>query len=415
MNILLITYYFPPCGGAAVQRWLRMIPLLIENGINVSVITTKNGDYPITDESLLLKIPKSVKVFRTYTPSINLIWQKVFGVKQSMPYGSLVSEKKDPFLKKLLLWTRVNIILPDARIPWNPFAQRYARKILMQDKFDWIVTTGPPHSTHLIGLKLKKKYKIKWLADFRDPWRDIFYLQNKKQNSLSRKINTTLESAVVKNADLTLTASAGIAENLIGGNKHVFYNGFNSIQFDSDKYKKTDKFRIKFIGQLTEGQYIEPLFQLLSDKLYQYELKDIEFYLIGTKLILDIKYSFPIVVTDPVSHDTAISEMINSELLVLVINKTAQNQGILTTKLFEYIGSGTPVVCIGPPDGEAASVIRESQCGVVYQEMDNNIWSFILEIYKNWQADISLKNTTDVSQWSVQKQIVKLIELLQAK
>jgi hypothetical protein len=175
MKILLITYYFPPCGGAAVQRWLRFINALDKKGVEIFVVTTLDGDYPYRDESLLSKIPATVKVLRSKPISFGKLWN-ILGQKE-LPYGSLQNKTTDKPLQKFLYWLRLNVIVPDLRIGWNPAALKSAVQVLRTNKIDYVITTGPPHSTHLIGLKLKKRYNIQWRTDFHDPMSEIYYLK----------------------------------------------------------------------------------------------------------------------------------------------------------------------------------------------------------------------------------------------
>lgn len=411
-KILLIAYYFPPCGGAAVQRWLRLLPLLVESGFDVTVLTTQDGDYIIKDESLLNKIPANVKVFRTFTPTMSKLWKTINSDGTSLPYGSLSTTKSMSVSKRLMFWIRLNLIIPDVRIIWNPFAKRKAIKLCKENDYDWIITTGPPHSTHLIGLYLKKRFHIKWLADFRDPWTQIIYLQIEKQNAAIKLVNKILEKKVVKNADVNLIVSKSIAKQLPDGNKVVFYNGFDLEQFQHIDYVSTDKFRIKYIGQITEGQDIYSLLDFISKHIDNQGIKDIEFSFIGTRSLKPMDYSIPIKMIDYLPHDKAIAEMINCEILILMINNYPNNQGMLTTRLFEYIAAKTPILCFGPLDGEAASIINDSDAGYVSDNQNEDVWNFIHTGYSNWKNSINQRNTHDVSQWSVQKQSQRLIDIL---
>lgn len=411
-RLLLITYYFPPCGGASVQRWLRHLPHLVKAGIEVTVLTTENGDYPQTDESLLERIPDKVRVVRTFTPVFGKLWKTITDKEEPLPYGSLNLPETSSILKKTMFWFRLNTVYPDARVIWNPFARKQATQLLKKESFDWVITTGPPHSTHLVGLHLKKRFKIKWMADFRDPWTQIFYLQGKKQSSFIVERNKRLESKVVKTADLNLIVSQSIANQLPAGNKVVFYNGYESDQFSRLSYQKADRFRLKFIGQITEGQDIIPLLVFLSSTAERHSIQDMIFSFVGTRFDATGKYYFPIKKTGFLPHGKALDEMVNCELLVLMINQYSDNQGMLTTKLFEYIASRTPILCIGPLDGEAALIIRQARSGIVLEQIAPDIETFLLELYQKWQCCNPIRNDQDISQWSASQQVRKLINLL---
>lgn len=155
MRLLLITYYFPPCGGSTVQRWLKWLPILVEQGFEVTVLTTKDGDYPVYDESLLAEIPPEVTVIRTKTFKFEKIWKIFTGNKRPIPYGNISKNKEQNLINRILIWIRLNLIIPDIRKFWNPSALKKAIDYLRITPVDYVITTGPPHSTHLIGLKLK--------------------------------------------------------------------------------------------------------------------------------------------------------------------------------------------------------------------------------------------------------------------
>lgn len=403
MKLLLLSYYFPPCGGAAVQRWLRFITALDKRGVQITVITTLAGDYPYLDASLLAKIPKSVKVLRSRPLSFGGMWRKL-GQKE-LPYGSLNSEAGDSWLKRLLFWLRLNLVVPDMRIGWNASAYRLAVDQLKRDNYTAVITSGPPHSTHLIGLKLKKRYNLMWCTDFRDPWSDIYYLKLNPPLWATMLMHKRLENKVIKHADLNFIVSRSICNALPSGNKTVLYNGFDPDDFAGLSYSKADVFRIKYVGQLTAGQDAEMLLKALASLPNSYKL---EFSLIGTR-------DFP---SSPVGlrrvpflpHQEALQELVNSELLVLFINAYEGNKGMLTTKLFEYIASRSPILCIADPGGEAEEVILQSCSGVVLNSLPE-ITAHISSLYHSWQQGELIRQHGDIEFLNVNRQIEKLLSL----
>jgi glycosyltransferase involved in cell wall biosynthesis len=410
-KLLIISYYFPPCGGAAVQRWLRLLPLLDKAGFDITVLTTQDGDFPVKDETLLSKLPPSVQVIRTFTPVFGRIWKGITHKDEPLPYGSLDGSQTTSLVKRLMYWIRLNLIAPDARVIWNPFAQRKAMQLCREKGIDWVITTGPPHSTHLIGLYLKKHIRFKWLADFRDPWTQIYYLKMESQNSLIRMINKHWEKKVLKQADLNLVISHDIASQLPNGRKKVFYNGFDAEQFSSLKYKRSTKFRIKYIGQLTAGQDITSLLSYLSENAFEHMIKEFDFSFVGTKAFEHTPLHFDVNFIGYLPHEQALAEMVNCEVLILLINSYTDNLGMLTTKLFEYIASGTPVLCIGPANGEAAEIVRQAQAGFVDDKLSPELWNYLIDLYHHWQQANPVRNDHDISQWSVQQQVKELISL----
>ncbi len=418
-HILLITYYFPPCGGAAVQRWLRFLPLLVQAGYKITVLTPQEGDFPYYDYSLVSKLPPAVRVI--HTPSMNLrkLFRKLSGSKAILPHGDLKEFAQGSLGQRLVLWGRLNLVIPDIRISWNRFARQSAQKLLLTDKFDVIITSGPPHSTHLVGYYLKKRYKLRWIADFRDPWTKIHYLQQNPPLVPTRKIHQALEARILRTADLSLVVSQAISDELPRGNKCVLYNGFNQLDFHAQQYQRGPLFRIKYVGQLTAGQDISPLLDLI---LKTFNGSGISISFVGTRLDPQILALYQdriesgvIEIIGFTSHEEAIGEMVNAELLVLLINDTAFNKGIVTTKLFEYMGSRTPVLCLGPLQSEAALLLDQFQAGMCFAYSDQaGQAEYIQKLYSDWQRQSDLKSDKDLSAITVQNQIQNLISVLEA-
>lgn len=394
------------------MRWLRFIPLLSERGYHITVVTPKYSISPHTDESLIKLIPSNVKVIRTegkpwlrHSKSLN---------KAHIPYGELTSYATGNVFKRILLWIRLNLVIPDMRRSWNPKAFRAASRELQSSKYDSLISTGPPHSTHLVARKLAKKFRIRWIADFRDPWTTIHYLQLHPPSRFARSIHKAMERKVVSDANTVLTVSQHIVDDLPMGNKHVLYNGYNAQDFEGLTFIKSDKFRIKYIGQQTAGQDIAGMIKCIVSALQD---KDYELCFIGTSLDAkaseEAKSNQSVQIHPFTSHQEALQEMLCAELLLLVINRNPANKGILTTKLFEYLGSKSKILCIGPKDGEAAILISAFNAGLCFDYDDHKgISEAIQNYYRDFLIGKDLKNSCDVSSLSVQKQIEQLIELL---
>lgn len=387
-----------------MQRWLRLVNALSNQGVQVTVLSTLGGDYPQFDESLIQRIPPSVKVIRTRPLGFSRLW-KALGQKE-LPYGSLHSGHQDSLLRKVLYWLRINLIVPDIRRGWNPSAYRRAVRELASDKYDWIITTGPPHSTHLIGLKLKHRYGRKWLADFRDPMSQIYYLQLNPPMKPTQWLHRHYERQILSHADLSLIVSHSIASGLPQGNKAVMYNGFDPDDFNGITYQSSDRFRIKYAGQLTAGQDPTPLLKALKELSPEFQ---IELSTIGTRGFPTA--GFPIQILPYLPHRQAVTELVNAELLLLVINDYPGNAGMLTTKLFEYIASRTPILCLGSLEGEAAQLIRSTQSGMVSTKVEE-IAGYIKQLHTSWQQGNPQRCTGDISALDVNRQAAELIKIL---
>lgn len=423
MRILLITYYFPPCGGVSVQRWLKWLPDLVQKGFEVTVLTTLDGDYPLRDENLLAEIPPEVRVIRTRTPQLGKLWQLILGKKSSIPYGNLGQSDSDGLLRKVLIWLRLNLIIPDIRMFWNPRALRAAVDYLRKHPTDIVITTGPPHSTHLVGLKLKRRFGIPWLADWRDPWTSIYYLKLNPPSAPSRLMHRYLERKVALNADLNTIVSENWAAQLPGNNTRVIYNGFDSrktalINWGDKDEKRTGPFLLKYVGSLTEAHD----FGLLVDVLSRIE-KDLDFELIfvGTTLTkeqsdqLEKQIPGKFRITGFVSHQQALQEMADANLLLILIKNVDGFEGMLPAKTFEYIAAKAKILYLGPHGGETEKLIRKFEAGAGFDNSETSATlDYLRSLYVSWKSGQDIRNQKDVSALSSQNQAVKLISCLES-
>lgn len=416
-RLLLITYYFPPCGGAAVQRWLRWLPELVHAGYQVDVLTISEGDYPFRDESLLQRIPPEVKVHRTPAPRVGRYWKLLFGKGSSLPYGSLSRSQDDPPLKRLLIWIRLNLIVPDMRVFWNARAGKLAGQLLRMAPYTAVITSGPPHSTHLLGLKLKKAYGVRWFADWRDPWTGIYYLKLNPPSRLSMLWHKRLEKSVAEGADLNLCVSRYLAAEIPSNRKLVLYNGYDARYLPVKRSTAPGgDFRIKYIGQITEGQDTGALVDIISALASQVS---VQLSFVGTQLdeaartIIASISGISLREVGFVPHKEALQEMADAELLVLMINDYEGYEGMLTTKLFEYLGTGNPILSIGPHGGEAEQLLLEHRAGRHFDSSEKDLAvAWVLEMIQMRLRGESYPKGIDLDMLSAQHQSLMLIDAL---
>ena len=409
MKILLISYYFPPCGGAPVQRWLRLLPYLTQKGHKVTVICSKDGDYPFIDERLIKLVPPSVKIIRVRALGMAKIWNMLSGSKSRMPYGSI--PQKSSLIAQLLIWLRLNLIIPDLRVLWNAAAKKAALCELSKNPYDLMISTGPPHSSHLIAKSIAQNLRIRWFADFRDPMSKIHYLRLHPPAGFAMRKLERMEKEIVSAADLNLVVSSAISDALPKGNKLVIHNGYEALDFAGIIHTESPILRIKYVGQITAGQDVRLFAELLKDFRRDYQLS-----MIGTQLTEDDEALLYQACGDRlnirgfVPHDQAIKEMVDSDVLLLIINRLDDNQGILTTKLFEYLASRTPILCFGPEDTAAAAIIKESEAG---QNFD---YHEIAEA-KQWLSELpkGLRTSGKIDHYSVARQADILLDAIEAK
>ncbi len=415
-RILLISYYFPPCGGAAVQRWLRLIPYLISSGIGVTVICPQSADYPHLDPALIDQLPNDLKIIRCGRVGLSKTWSRIFPGRTALPYGSLSGIDNEGFLRKAMIWIRLNLVIPDMRVFWLPSALKAASAELLKNKYTALITTGPPHSTHLAGLILKRPAKCKWITDFRDPWLDIHYLKLNPPSAISRAIHGYLERKVLAKADENLIVSQYISDHLPAGKKTVLYNGYDAMRFQDKSYQTAERFRIKYIGQVTEGQRLDVFIEVLR-QLSPSNAVDLVF--IGTKLDESIRQQLDEIKTvnlrvkEFLSHDEALQEMVSAELLILLINDYEGNQGMLTTKLFEYLGSRSRILLLGNTLGEAAQLVHKYQSGACFEyKQTSEAAEFIESLYDKVASGQTIRSTADLSEIETSTQVQTLIGLV---
>jgi glycosyltransferase involved in cell wall biosynthesis len=327
-KVLIITYYWPPASGSGVQRFLKFSKYLRDFGWEPVILTVKNGTYVAYDDSLLNDIPKDVKVFKTKTFEPFGFYSMLANNKASKSKGS-TGLQKDTFLQKLLIYIRANFFIPDARKGWYNFACKKAVEIIETEAIDAIITTGPPHSTHLIGYFLKDKIRLPWIADMRDPWTTVFYNEFFPRTKSTQKKDKNLEDLVLKSADLVTVVSKGMNyEFKDRANKiRTIYNGFDEVDFKTKESSRSSKFTITYTGNFFQSQNIELLWKCIDDLTKEDASfkENLSFNFVGNvdKQILDSLHRYNLStfleIEGFLPHDIAIDRMLSSSLLLLII------------------------------------------------------------------------------------------------
>jgi len=247
-KVLIVTYYWPPAGGAGVQRVLKFAKYLPQFGWQPIILTVENPDCPVIDDSLLNDIPPECKVYKTKAIEPFELYKKITGKNKSdkIPSDVLANSKNLTFAEKIARWIRINLFIPDAKIGWKYYAIKKAKRIIEQEKIDIIFSTSPPQTVALIAKKIAKISKLKWVADFRDPWMEIVYYQNLNRNNITKYIDGKLEKGVLKKADVLLTISADIVDlfrsKVDKKDYSIIPNGFDETDFLKNEKKKNDFF-----------------------------------------------------------------------------------------------------------------------------------------------------------------------------
>ena len=421
-KVLVIVYYWPPSGGAGVQRWLKFVKYLPQFGWQPTVITTTNGDYPAFDESLCKEVPAGIKVIRTKTPTFGKLFKRINGKNTDVPYGSLESSENDSLLKKLSLWFRLNLVVPDARKIWNKYAYKAASKELLTNRYNAVVTSGPPHSTHLVGLKLKKKYNIKWIADFRDPWTKIDYLDEYNRWKITQTIDEKYEKKVFDLFNRFIYSNPLIIKNFKKSTKTYFLpNGYDKDDFQIlKKVKNLDKFEINYFGiisiernPLSVLKSVNKIFEEKNNRSIRINIWGNIHQSVKDILISNDKYNI-VNIHSYISHKEMVEYLVYSNLLLVVVNNIKSKKGIFPGKIFEYLGSGVEILGIGPEDGDAAKILKETKCGKMfdYDKVDD-IANFIETKYQEWKEGKIFSPSIEIEKYSKINQPKQLADILE--
>jgi glycosyltransferase involved in cell wall biosynthesis len=362
---LLLTYYWPPGSGPGVQRWLKFCKFLPEFGWELEVITVKNGSYPSLDESLVDDIPDALQVFKTKSVEPFALYNLLRGKKgKQIEVGMSNLKGEQSFFKRLSNYIRANFFIPDARVGWNVYAYPMALKRVEKFKPDIIITTGPPHSTHLIGERIKALKGIPWVADFRDPWTNIYYQAYLKRTKATIQKDQDLEDKVLRHADGIIVASPGMEEEFRERAKKIRFipNGYDEEDFVRNTNEPINKLKISYVGNLKSNQNL-PFFWKAIKKFNTANSLQIELEITGNVAkdmlaslkecgINDTTKIFPFV-----PHKNSIQKMLRSHVLLLPIPQSENNKNILTGKLFEYLATRRPIISFGPTDGNASAIL----------------------------------------------------------
>ena len=398
-RVLIITYYWPPSGGSGVQRWLKMSKYLPENGWQPVIYTTKDAEYPITDLTLEKDVAPEAEIIRRPILEPYNFYKKFLGIKkqEKIKVGFASESKKTGWKEKLSVWIRGNFFIPDARCWWVKPSVRYLKKYLKEHPVDAIISTGPPHSMHLIAMKLKKRIDIPWIADFRDPWTEIDFYDELHLSRCANRKQHKLERQVLTQADEVVTVSWNWAKGLerLGDRKvQVIQNGYDWV-FDPAEEKPTlsEAFTLTHLGVIGPARNAPTLWQALQelkDEINDFN-KALKIKLVGQvdqSVFENLKTCGLTENTEPiahVSHDEVKRIQDASQVLLLLVNNAPNAKGILTGKLYEYLASGRPILAIGPEDGDAAQLLKETHAGFIVDfENKEKMKEVIKELYQNY-------------------------------
>jgi len=421
-RVLIITYYWPPAGGPGVQRWLKMVKYFRDFGVEPIVYVPENPNYPLLDENFRDDVPSDIEIIKH---PINEPYglAEMFSKKKTHQISSGIIPKKEPsLLEKLMLYVRGNFFIPDARVGWVSPSVKFLTEYIPNNNIDVVITSGPPHSLHLIGMQLKENLGMKWIADFRDPWTTIHYHKSLRLNKSSERKHKEFEVAVLNSANLIVVTSPSTKkefQNITEVPIEVVTNGFDitrkiGVELDIE-------FSISHIGSLLSERNPEVLWHVLA------EISN-ESAFFKKKLLLkfagavseEVKESLRengllsnAIFLGYVSHAEALKLQHKSQVLLLVEIDSEDTKAIIPGKLFEYLAAARPVVALGPKGSDIETIVLETNAGSFFEHSEKEkIKSQILQYYEAYKDENLIVSTSGIEKYSRRELAGKMATLV---
>jgi glycosyltransferase involved in cell wall biosynthesis len=425
-KVLIITYYWPPAGGSAVYRWLKFTKYLREFGWEPVVYTAENGEYAELDPENAKDIPQGITIMKHPIWEPYDLYKRFIGQKKTekVNVGFLTEKKKPGFAEYVSVWIRGNFFIPDARRFWVKPSIKFLSAWLEKNPVDAVISSGPPHSMHLIAMALKKRFTIPWIADFRDPWTKIDFYNELHLSWFADQKHQRLEKKVVTTADSIITVGNQMREEFdaLGAKKSVVItNGFDTADKIEGNVEMDQKFTIAHFGTVNKARNPELLWQVLTELVSENPAfaKDLELKFVGR---LDQsaresiqKHNLEAYLTkiDFLPHKEVLLKQCQSQVLLLLINQTHNAGGILTGKFFEYLAAERPIIAIGPTSGDVADILNSSKAGKIIDFTDKmGLKECLLDYYKKFNEQQLTVNSAGINKYSRFELTRKLAEII---
>ena len=388
--MLIISYYWPPSGGPGVQRWLKFVKYLPEFNIEPILFIPKNANYPLLDKSLSDDVNKDLKVIQFPITEISGFLPK-FKFLNSVRSGNISKPHNQSLLQKIIFFIRGNLFIPDMKIFWKSSSVNFLSDYLPKNNIDTIITTGPPHSVHLIGLELKRKLNINWISDFRDPWVKLNYLNRFHLLPFSRKSHISLRNKVLINSNAVIVTSERLKDlfSNITSNIYKITNGFDYIIKENNL---DNKFSISHIGSLYPERNPKFLWDSLEELFEGSFKKDLQINFIGNtsekikKELSRRKFHNHIRFYDYVDYNRALELMCSSQALLMIEVNDEESSYAIPGKLFDYLNSKRPIISIGPNISEVSEILNNTNSGKFFNYHDKrNLKLYINQLYKSYK------------------------------
>lgn len=433
-NLLIVAYYFPPSGGPGVQRVLKHVKYLPEFGWNPIVLTVENGQFPARDESLMDQIPKGTIVKRTHIFEPYDVYRFFTGKKPgtAIDVNTIRKDDQKPGLReKIAELIRATFFIPDARVGWRFSAKKAALELIKEHNIQAIYSSSPPYTCSLIARYAHKKTGLPWVAGFRDPWTG--FISSPKRWFLPAFIDKHFEKSVFSEADAVECAWEGIIKDAFGkypdlekSRFHHVPNGFDSNDFPIMPKIRTDKFTITYTGSLYGRRNPSSLFAAIEKLISSNKVDPNKIHLrfVGRfgneveQMYDSASFANSIERISYVAHHKSIEYLFQSDALLLIVDESKESEEIVPGKVYEYIGTGKPLIAIAPNNSAIAKLMIETNGGLVAHQTElDKISDIFYKYYKAWEDNRMLIEpiTEEVAKYERRNAAKKLAELLEKK
>ena len=428
-RLLIITYYWPPQGGSGVQRWLKFAKYLPDYGWEPIIFTPTNPSFQLHDPSLLEDVRDDQLVWKTPIWEPHHLFYRFKGQKDlaQVNQTDILDKEKKSLLERAGLWVRGNLFVPDPRLFWVRPATRFLLRQLRTQPVDAIVTTGPPHSLHLIGKRLREKTGLPWLADFRDPWTRWVFLRSFRVSAPALFLHRRQERAVLRAADAVVTVSDALREDFeeLGGRPvHKITNGYDEDDFARGPSPEPTTFLISYIGTVDHLRdprtFLRAVRELCAEHSDFNQDVRIRFvgYLSGV-LLQDMRddsvLADKLSISQYVPHQEVLTLLQESYVQLLLLSAGPETRGILTGKFFEYLASGKRILALGRVGDEVDTTLRATRAGVLHDPNDRvGIKATLLDYYRAYQAGepFAPQNIRAYSRRTLTHQLANILDTL---
>ena len=419
-RVLIITYYWPPTGGSGVQRWVKFAKYLPQEGWQPVIYTPENPEQLAVDSSLAEEVSPDMEVVRTRIIEPYELYKRVLtrsGHSKEAVEVNPVNAQNKSFLQKIAMWIRGNLFRPDPRCLWIRPSVKFLKKYLKEHPVDLIVSTGPPQSMHLIGMRLARETGLPWIADFRDPWTRIFYFKHLSMTEATERWHHRMEKKVLDSASAVVAVSPLVQQDFQAMTQtpvELITNGFDECDFEGERCLEADggpdkDFVITHTGLFAADGNPTVLWNILGEKCRDDEQfrKLLKINLVGktdiqiTNAIKEAGLEDNLTDMGYQPHSIAVNQQRRASLLILPLRKEPEYKAVLPGKLFEYLASWRPVLGIGQTDGAMSMILNKTKTGTVLDWEDRSSLRYFIDMCwkRHLKGELSVEDA-DLTQFT---------------